>query len=69
MIGILVLTVCGSTQRVGQLLLALTGFVASTIAICAIQRERNIHRILNLRDMAEQRKVKVTFFLCVSATL
>jgi hypothetical protein len=62
MIGILVLTGCGPTQGFGQLLLAPTGFVASTIALCAVQRERNMHSILNLRDVAEQRKVKVTPF-------
>jgi len=45
MIGILVLTVCGPTQGFGQLLLALTGFVASTIALYAIQREKHAQYI------------------------
>jgi uncharacterized membrane protein len=45
MIGILVLTVCGPTQGVGQLLLSLAGFVASTIALYAIQREKHAQYI------------------------
>jgi len=59
LIGLLVLTVCGPTRVVVKLLLVLNGFVVSTIALYTIQRE---HSTLNLRDMAEQRKVKVTPF-------